>query len=340
MAAITFQSDIKTHDVDLKKYTMFVGGINATEVGLNSYNILQTGYGRLFMISKPIFMTKDPEITEKLNKFKHIMEYGNLGVSGNSDLEMQFSSLSGGYVGKQVDVANVLVDNSREFSVKVYEFSGSPVREVIQYWLSGISDAQSGYGTYNMANRDIEIRQSNHTAEFIYVVTDKTGKEIEYACMFSECIPKSIRLGQFDYDSGQHELVTMEITFSCIRYISRYINKIAKSLLDRYNLLMSSLNFYTGIPSINSNDKTESGKYGSGSFYNPYTGKLQDKTNGQSDIKNSTIIANDRHGAYGNAYHFMTEYGGGETVDTLPQGETTVYIKEDGSYGQIGVRLH
>ena len=37
---------------------------------------------------------------------------------------------------------------------------------------------------------ELAYSQSNHTAKFIYVVTDRTGMKVEYACMFANCMPK------------------------------------------------------------------------------------------------------------------------------------------------------
>lgn len=37
---------------------------------------------------------------------------------------------------------------------------------------------------------ELAYSQSNHTAKFIYVVTDRTGLKVEYACMFANCMPK------------------------------------------------------------------------------------------------------------------------------------------------------
>ena len=43
---------------------------------------------------------------------------------------------------------------------------------------------------YGIKKYSVFKSQSNHTAKFIYVVTDRTGMKVEYACMFANCMPK------------------------------------------------------------------------------------------------------------------------------------------------------
>jgi hypothetical protein len=118
-----------------------------------------------------------------------------------------------------------------------------------------MTDIHTGLTHYN--GDPIAKSQANQTAEFIYVATDNTGEAVEYACLFANCFPKNIKNAQFNYTSGTHELVEYDIEFSCVKYESLQINKVAQSLLNRYKLLANSLNFYSG---IKSNDDTALGE--------------------------------------------------------------------------------
>ena len=104
MAALTFQSGIHENDSNsLTKYALFLGGLNVTNAALEQYDPLRTGFGRIFMIRKPKFLTDGTYgISSKLNKFKHIIEYGNTGVSGNGDITMNFNTMQGGYTNRQM----------------------------------------------------------------------------------------------------------------------------------------------------------------------------------------------------------------------------------------------
>lgn len=241
---ITLQSNIKTHNKDdLTKYALFLGGTNVAHEVLQCYDPLRTGYGRLFMVRKPIFLIDT--IPNKLTKFKHILEYGNTSINGLTDVSVNFAQIQGGYNAKSFEIPTMAQDNSNTFTVQVYEFSGSPVREVITHWINGTSDLLTGLTHYNGST--IEKLQANNTAEFIYVATDNTGEKIEYACFLANCFPGGINTDAFNYNSGEHNLVQTDIEFHCTKYESLQVNRVAQKLLNKYRIVTNSLNFHSGI---------------------------------------------------------------------------------------------
>jgi hypothetical protein len=244
---ITLQSNIKTHTKDdLTKYALFLGGTNVAHEVLQCYDPLRTGYGRLFMVRKPVFLIDDKMgISNKFNKFKHILEYGNTAIQGLTDVSVNFAQIQGGYNAKSFEIPTSAQDNSNTFTVQVYEFSGSPVREVITHWINGTTDLLTGLTHYNGA--ETEKLQANNTAEFIYVATDNTGQNIEYACFLANCFPGGINTDAFNYTSGEHNLVQTDIEFHCTKYESLQINKVAEKLLKKYRIVTNSLNFHSGI---------------------------------------------------------------------------------------------
>ena len=138
----TFQANIHEHsNDDITKYALFLGGLNVTRDALLQYDPLTTGFGRIFMIRKPIFL--DNVMPNALNKFKHMLEYANTGVSGGNNISMQFNSMQGGYANRSMEIPNVATDDTNELTIKTYELSGSLMRTVIQMWISGYSDLNS-----------------------------------------------------------------------------------------------------------------------------------------------------------------------------------------------------
>ena len=268
--ALTIQSNIKTaSNTDITQYALFMGGTNVTNDVLACYDPLKTGYARLFMVKKPVFLEKT--IPEKLKKFKHILEYGNTSVQGIGDVSVEFKSIEGGYVGKSFEIPTNVNDGTTQVTVTVYEFSGSPVREVVHSWINGCVDLLTGLAHYNGADSELPRIQANQTAEFIYVVTDNTGEKIEYACLLANCFPRNINTDVFNYSSGEHNLVDTGIEFTCTKYESIQINKVAAALLNKYKILTNSLNFYSGYDDTTTNfDGVESGF-----AYNVKTGKLE-----------------------------------------------------------------
>lgn len=279
MSKLTFQSSARDSSQNqIEKYALFLGGLNVTRNALEQYDPLRTGFGRIFMIRSPKFLAsiQDNEIKNKLRRFKHILEYANTGVSGNNNISMNFNSMQGGYTNRQMEIPNIATDDSNELTIKTYEFSGSPVREIIQLWMNGVADFQSGYAHYYGVNLD--VMQSNHTAEFIYVVTDPSGKYVEYAALFANCFPKEVKLDHFNYDAGTHDLVQMDVSFTCTRYMSPAINQKATELIRKYGVLVNSLGFNPDLNGSNKPDMIEGG----GTSYNRRNGKLE--SNGKNDI--------------------------------------------------------
>ena len=277
---LTIQSGIKEaiNADSITKYALFMGGTNVTNDVLACYDPLKTGYARLFMTRKPAFL--DKTMPKKLTNFKHILEYGNTSIQGIGDVSVDFKSIEGGYVGKSFEIPTNVADNTNTFTVTVYEFSGSPIRELIHSWINGSIDLMSGLTHYN-GEKSLDRIQANQTAEFIYVVTDHTGEKIEYACLFANCFPRGINTDVFNYTSGEHNLVDTGIEFSCTKYESIQINKVAQALLDKYKILTNSLNFYSG---YNPTDADLGG--GSGFNYNVETGKLETASSVITDPNN------------------------------------------------------
>ena len=266
---LTIQSDIKQHKFDsLTDYALFLGGTNVTHDVLQCYDPLKNGWGRIFMVREPIFIqsigNNNDAIRKKFKKFKHILEYGNTAIGGLSNIDVQFASVEGGYSGRGFQVPTHVQDSADTLSISTYEFSGSPMREMLHFWINGTTDIQSTFSHYY--GEDLEKIQANHTAEFIYVMTDQSGEKIEYACQWCNCFPKSINLDSYNTDSGSHDVVKIQVDFDGVKYESPQINRKATELLKRYKIMVNSLDFNGG------NAASYSGE---GSYYDKNTGKLK-----------------------------------------------------------------
>lgn len=241
----SLQGNIKQYDgKDMHQYSLFMGGLNVKHNALKQYSPLKTGYARIFLVKMPEFMLKMYE--EKTKHFRHLIEYGFVSVDGIQNKTLEFSQITGGYAGRSFDVATVAKDDTNEITIKVYEFAGSPVREYLDLWISGISDPYTGLSHYHGAfDEGVKFAQHNHTMEAFYINTDPTGRHdgIEHACLLVNMMPKSVRLDQFNYQSGTHDIVEMDITFTCVKYESRQINEVARTLIAKYNLLRDYLDF-------------------------------------------------------------------------------------------------
>lgn len=276
---ITSQSGARQFDgTDITKYSLFVGGVNATNHALRQYSPLVNGFCRLFMVRPPfalmhIMAGGNPAnyySTDSLfMQFKHILEYMNRSVTGiqPKTLEQTSTPLQGGFAGRQFNVPTITKESTNEITIGVYEFAGCPLATILDSWMNMIGDENSGLATYgghisggrDSAKREIplnkydgtnnplgiEFNEANHTAEFIYVLHDRSGAQVEKAMLLADCFPKQInQTNIMDMPAGgTHDLVQYDITFNCIAYSSPIITSIANDLLKQYRIVSNHLNF-------------------------------------------------------------------------------------------------
>jgi len=242
---------------DYKNFGYFIHGIDVTDQNINQFNPYLKGRSRIFMHKVPPFMEKVfPDLT---SRFKSYLETGYTSIGGISDLEVEFASFEGGFNGQQFEIVQSSKNGTDSLSISLYEQTGSPVREFIETWITGVRDPRSGIAHYHGAIRDKQIAyaQGNHTAEFIYYVLDPTATKIEYACMFANCFPKGVKKDHYNYEKGDNGEVSIDMEFSAQHYESLYINDLAKWYMDADNLSFSYLTFNpnagldssTGMPS-------------------------------------------------------------------------------------------
>ena len=284
---------------DITKYSLFVGGVNATHHALENYTPQLNGYGRLFMVRPPkaiqyMFTGGNnnyiaaPE--NLFNQFKHMLEYMNRSVTGFGEKTLGTAStpIQGGYAGRLFKTPTVTQETTNEITISLYEMAGSPVFTVVDGWMNAIGDENSGlatYGGYVAAGKDAsgtnkalysvggnnvayEYNEAYHTAECIYVVTDKTGAQVERAVLIADMFPKGIQQGNVlnMEQGGAHDNVTYDITFNAVVYRSPIITAIAADLLRQYLIVSNSLNFNPQLGDALYGDAGTTGK----GYYNEY----------------------------------------------------------------------
>ena len=261
---------------DLVKYSGFVGGVNATHHALRNYSPLLNGFGRLFMVRPPraiakMFAGSDAMMYSSDSlfvQFKHMLEYMNRSVSGFQEkkLENATTPIQGGFAGRLFNTPTVTKETTQTVQIGLYEMVGSPVYTVIDGWMNAIGDENSGLATYggwisggkdangiekrlyrrsNEPEEGIAFNEANHTAEFIYVLHDRSGSQVERAVMLADCYPEGIAQSNvLDMaQGGVHDNVTYDVTFNCVVYRSPIITAIANDLLKQYRIVSNSLNF-------------------------------------------------------------------------------------------------
>lgn len=245
MATKTIQSNIKRNTKNVEDYSLWLGGLDISSKNIDQLDPLRGGYARIFLVRMPRFMEiLDNDLTKR---FKHLVEMGFIGVSGIGNTTMEYENLTGGYAGNKFDIPSVCRDETDGITIRVYELSGSPIREFIDTWMTGISDPLTGLSHYHgVISETCTYKASNHVMEMFYVNTDPTGNEIEYSCMFSNMMPKTVAKQHFEYEAGSHPAVQLDLDFTATRYESPQINEISAALLNKFKILRDYLNFNSG----------------------------------------------------------------------------------------------
>ena len=317
MAVSTIQTGAHQFNAEgITKYSLMMGGLNVTHDSLAKYDPLVGGYYRIFMVRKPAWVDKYFETSNrgisKMNAFKHILEYGNLGVSGIEGIEVETDQIQGGYANRSFEVPKLANDGTNTLTIKVPEFQGSPMREVLHTWVNGSIDTQSAFAHYYglIAAGVIDRSQANQTAEFIYAQTDQTGHKLNYACMFANCFPKNVPADHFNGQPGEHDIAQFEINFTCTKYEGIDVNYKALELLSRHQIMVNSMEFYSHLDdAISSDTKT---------YYNASTGELVDNEtttpNSVKDKEKTTLhrfnISDEISPKNGTDNSFSTDYYG------------------------------
>lgn len=246
----TTQTNLKQTDSQgFTNYAYFLGGVDARFRALEQYDLLRKGYGRIFILRMPTFIKY--ALPESTQMFKHLLEYGNIGIDGISGYTADFTSITGGYNGDSLELPTGSKDDTSSITIKLYETAGSLIRTYIDFWITGAAaDPISGLVHYHGASISdgvpVKVCQANQIMEALYVNTDQTGKECTYACLLTNMFPKQSDHSHVNYDPGSHEMVDMSIEFTAKKYMSASINALGQHLVDKYAIMRNYLNYGHG----------------------------------------------------------------------------------------------
>ena len=227
-------------DVDL-----FRGMLKLDNGNIAQYDFMQGGYGVFYWITMPTFM----ELGNKslVDRFRNLTEKGATSFDGIQDMQANTEDITGGIAGNTFKQMTNMRDEFDSFTIKVYELQGSPIREAIEYWLTGIRDPKTGYATYHGLVDTIDGGYSakNHTGEIIYIVTDPSGSAngIEYACMITNVLPTKVPKSHLNMSHGDHPVVSFDLEFTGVKYESTWINEQAKVILQKKRTIEHYLDF-------------------------------------------------------------------------------------------------
>lgn len=243
--ATTLQTNLRSNKSTITNKGYWLGGTDATRSALDQYDLLRRGYGRLFILKMPYYV--EQLLPDASKKFKHLLEFANVGIDGIAGYSVDFGSVTAGYAGNTIEVPINAKDDTNSITVKLYETSGSLIRTYIDFWITGVADPYTGlshyHGARELVSSNIVCSQANQTMEALYVATDQSGTEVEYACLLSNMFPKESNHDHFNYEPGSHDLVDISINFTATKYMSSQINALGKAAINKYQILKNYLNY-------------------------------------------------------------------------------------------------
>jgi hypothetical protein len=219
---------VRVFDSNLaQQQSFFTGGLNLKQL---AFDPLVTGYAFVVWTKLPSWVARE------YPGFKAMTEKNFKAFSGIEDMELQTQQYQYGFANNDYNVAAGITKNNTEFTMRHQEFSGSPIKNMYQFWVSSIADPETGIATYPKTY-NLEYSARNHTGELMYIVTrpdvNNTGKRnIEFAAYYTNVMPKRIPLSHFEYSQGEHNLVEIEIPFNGNMHISAKVDDYAKTLLS------------------------------------------------------------------------------------------------------------
>ena len=213
----------------------FTGKMNTQTL---DFDPLVTGYAFLIWTKLPFWVEKTyPNFADMTQKnFKEFQ--------GLSNIELQTAQYSHTFNANNYEYATTIQKQNTNFTLKHQEFSGNPIKNMYQFWVTGIRDPETDIAVYPRAF-GCTYGAKNHTGECIYIVTrpDANNVEdhnVEFAAYYTAVMPTSVPIGHFNYQQGSHESVEIEINFVGDLHIGPEVDNFAQDILadaDNINIL-------------------------------------------------------------------------------------------------------
>jgi len=230
------QKALGTGKLDFNTDNLFAGVWRLDQSNLNKFDPFITGYALIIWTKLPAFFDAD---TKK--QFQALTEKNFKSYSGISNINIGTDNITAGFTGNEIGVATSIQKENTSFTLKHQELAGSPVRELYQFWVTGIRDFETGLAHYHgkIESGELQYSMKNHTGEMLYIVTDPSmavggASGIEFAAYYTNCFPTSIPQDHLNYSSNDHSLPELDIEFRGNYHQSKEINELAVEAMKSY----------------------------------------------------------------------------------------------------------
>jgi len=199
-------------------------------VNLN-FDPIVTGYAFIYWVQLPSWFEKDPD----LKYFKQMTQKNFREFSGITEITLNTVQHQTGFGNADFDVASGISKGNTDFSIGHKEYSGTPIRKMYQKWISYIRDTRTGIALYPKLF-GVEYGARNHTGQLLYVmvrpdVTNTDKDIVEFAAFYTNVMPTSIPIGEYNFSLGQQDSPTLSIPFKGFMEIGPDVEEFAKRIL-------------------------------------------------------------------------------------------------------------
>jgi hypothetical protein len=229
---------------DYKNNNIFLGVPNVTQDTLAFIEPFIGGYGRVWCLQAPIFF---PATFRGL--LQRMIERMCKGLSGISNYELKTAEITYGNNAESYTVPVGITKGNNSFNLRFQETQGGIFRKLHKFWITGMADLASGYGTYHGKAWTANLRFSpvNHSAIMLYALTDNSGgayglDSIEFASMWFGAYPTQVPNTHFEWTQGEHNPMEIDMPYFGIFHENNTINSIAAEILVRSNFYADNYN--------------------------------------------------------------------------------------------------
>lgn len=186
----------------------------------SQFNLYETGYAHLIVISKPAYLEKlaedDKDVKRLLDVFCHILEYEFKGLDGIDDITTESLEITDG-ISTIETIGKVVMQSNAEVSMNFTEKSGAVITNFLQYYLEGIRDPRTQAKTYHglIKSGTMAAGFENEVFNLLYMVTDNTMLNLERAYLLCNAWPTKAPTNIFNTEKGSIEKKDIEISFQC-----------------------------------------------------------------------------------------------------------------------------
>lgn len=218
--------NIFSNDKSRVQGNWFTGKMNTQKL---DFDPLVTGYAFIVWTKLPFWVKNTYE------NFADMTQKNFKSFEGLSNIELQTAQYAHTFNANNYEYATTIQKQNTNFTLKHQEFSGNPIKNMYQFWVTGIRDPETDIAVYPRAF-GCTYGAKNHTGELLYIVTrpdanNVENSNVEFAAYYTAVMPTSVPIAHFNYQQGTHDSPEIDINFVGDLHIGPEVDNFAQDVL-------------------------------------------------------------------------------------------------------------